>query len=157
LLRGFGILLGWIWSFPLHGLFGLLLLCTVYFPKKIRFRRGYVQVVVRRHLIPEGIDRTGDGDIDDPEDFRTGGQAHGGFMFHASERQWDREDHVHHEETHVWQCFVLGGVLYPLTYGLSYAINRLRGMNAAKAYRSVWHEKQAYGRQAKFLAERRAK
>lgn len=149
-LRYIGLALGWLWSMPLHGLVGLLLLLTVYFPKRIAFQRGYVKVMVRWSLIPKGLDRTGDGDIDDPQDFRTGAQTHGGFVFVADEHQWSRADLEHHEETHVWQCFVLGGILHPLTYGLSFLINRLRGMDTADAYRNIWHERQAYRREAEF-------
>lgn len=158
-LKVIGITLGWVWSFPGLwpgcSLFGLLLALTVYFPKKVRFRRGYVQIVVRWSLIPKGFDTNRDGDLDDPEDFRTGGQTHGCFMFHSDERQWDRADHVHHEETHVWQCMVLGFLLHPLIYGCSYVVNRLRGMDPETAYKNVLQERQAYRRQREFIERRR--
>ena len=142
-------ILGWIWTLP-HTLFGVLLLLTVYFPKSIRWSEGALDVVVRWHVIPEGFDRTGDGDIDDPEDFRTGAQTHGFIIFYRDKHQRDRGDLREHERVHVLQCMILGGVLYPLLYGLSFAINLARGQGTVVAYKNIWFERQAYRIQREF-------
>jgi len=110
--------LGYVWSLP-HTLFGVLLLLTVYFPKRVRWSEGALDVVVRWHLIPKGMDKTGDGDLDDPEDFVTGGQTHGIIIFYADEYQAQRQRLRCHERIHVLQCMIFGGLLYPLLYGLS--------------------------------------
>ena len=103
-------ILGWIWTLP-HTLFGVLCLLTVYFPKSIRWSDGALDVVVRWNLIPKGFDRTGDGDVDDPKDFKTGAQTHGFIIFYRDERTSRRESLRCHERVHVVQCMVLGGVL----------------------------------------------
>lgn len=142
-------LLGYLWSLP-HALFGLLLLCTVYFPRSIRWHRGVFEVVVRWHLIPRGMDRTGDGDIDDPEDFRTGGQTHAWFVFLRDEEQRKSLRLGNHERMHTVQEMIFGP-LYPVIYGLDFFCRLFaaclrddyRDVAVANAYYNIWFERWA--------------
>jgi hypothetical protein len=135
-------ILGYLWSLP-HTLIGVLALLTVYFPKSIRWKNGALEVVVRWHLIPRGLDRTGDGDVDDPEDFRTGGQTHGIIIFLRDEEAREGVRLGNHERVHVVQCMIFGGVLYPLMYGLSCGFNLCRGQSMSDAYHNCIFEKRA--------------
>jgi|TARA_Y100000310_G_C20384351_1_gene669683 hypothetical protein len=55
-----------------------------------------------------------------------------------------------HETIH-WaqykECLIIG---FPILYGISYFINRCKGMSGAEAYRNIWFEKEAYDNQADF-------
>lgn len=153
LLKVIGWILGFAWS-SLHTLFGLLLLCTVYFPKSISWSRGAVIVIVRWSLIPKGFKGNLAFDDDNKFDFETGAQTHGIFIFVKDEMQAQRADLIYHERIHVYQGMVLGP-FYPPLYGLSYVINLLRGMLPQDAYLNIWFEKHAYAKQAEFNAERR--
>ena len=131
-LRYLLLFLGHLWALP-HSLFGFLLCITVYWPKSIRFRSGAIEVVVYKdHLIPKGLDN-----------FRTGGQTHGAFMFFADERCRDDVGLNSHERVHILQTMIFGGVLYPLLYGLSCLIGLLRGKSATMAYWDNWFERWA--------------
>jgi hypothetical protein len=135
-------ILGYIWSLPLT-VFGLLLLCTVYWPRSVTWRNGALEVVVRWHLIPRGMDRTGDGDLDDPEDFLTGGQTHGAVIFLCDENQRNDMRLHHHERHHVVQAMILGFILYPLGYGVSCLIGLCKGKGIAGASQDCWFERWA--------------
>lgn len=98
---------------------------------------------MRWHLIPAGLDRTGDGDIDDPEDFRTGAQTHAFFIFNAAERDRENEKLQRHERKHVWQAMVWGP-LYPFIYASNFAWNKwIKKQSNIDAYKNIWFEKQA--------------
>ena len=128
---------GYILSLP-HTLFGLLLMLW-YRPTKVRWNNGTIECI-SEHIIPQGIDRTGDGDVDDPEDFRTGAQTHGIIIFYADEYQRLRPDLVAHERTHVWQG-MLFGPLYPLTYGVFFLGLLVIMRNIVRAYRAIpWEQ-----------------
>jgi hypothetical protein len=124
---------GLVWGFFLHGLVALLLLCTVYLPERIWWQGGAFHVIPRWGLLPRKI---GTGGI--------AAQTHWIFIFYADLKTSKNERLVTHELVHVYQCLMLGGIIHPLTYGLSYLINRIRGQNGYVAYRNIWQEKQAY-------------
>lgn len=108
--------LGYAWSI-VHNLVGLAFFLSVYWPKKVRWEHGAIHVVVKRRLIPEGMDQTGDGDLDDPEDFVTGAQTHGLFIFYRDDNVWDWKRLKAHELTHVFQGMIFGP-FYPILYGI---------------------------------------
>jgi hypothetical protein len=125
-------LLGYLWSL-LHTLVGVLLMVTVYFPKSVKWIDGALVVIVRWHIIPEGMDRTGDGDCDDPEDFITGAQTHGCIIFCRDEKQAASARLQNHERVHIAQSMVLGP-LYPLLYGILCLVMLIKHRSTMKAY-----------------------
>jgi hypothetical protein len=139
-----------LWSLPL-GLPRVVVLLLIpwwrgtwvpYWPRKVRWHNGCLHFIAGR-IIPKGIDRTGDGDIDDPEDFRTGAQTHWFMTWFADEIQWLRASLIEHEEWHVhdedrW------GPIYPTSYVGHFLINvvRFKG-NIARAYQEIVWERRA--------------
>jgi len=139
--------LGVLWT-SVWSLIGVLLLLTIYFPKRWpRWNHGGLEVVVRWSLIPKGFDRTGDGEINDPEDWYTGAQTHGVIKFFAGEGQIQRHDY--HEQVHVWQCMIFGP-LYGLIYGLDWLVQLLWLRDTAVAYEAIWFERWARRWQREF-------
>ena len=121
--------IGFLWALP-HTLFGVLLLLTIYFPRSVVWCDGALDVVVRWKLRPAS--------------FNPGAQTHGVIIFYADAHQLGIEPLRRHERRHVDQCMVLGGVLYPLFYGLHYLWNYLtNGFDGGKAYEDNWFEKDA--------------
>ena len=141
-------ILGILWSAPL-GIRALVLMALPwwkgtwfpYWPKKAR-RRGLRLHFVARRIIPEGFDRTGDGDVDDPEDFRTGAQTHWFMTWYYDENHWNYEPLVDHEDRHIDQE-LLFGPFYGLTYVGHFLINLARFRDAAKAYQEIIWERDA--------------
>ncbi len=135
--------IGAVWAFPLGTLRGLTLMLIPwwggvwfpYLPRHIRLGKNGFEIVVGR-LIPAGFDRTGDGDIDDPDDFRTGGQTHGQLRFFRDEYQLARPVLMSHEGRHTVQEMVFGP-FYPLIYGVTFLWHLARLRDVAAAYLAV--------------------
>jgi hypothetical protein len=169
-LKDLGITLGFFWSLP-HTIFGFLLMALPawpkqwslkrwegfdwfpYFPRKIRWCwanwGGFVLEAIPKRLIPKGWDQTGDGDIDDLADFRTGAQTHGWIIFYrdyaAARHPLLRE----HEETHVLQGYI-GGVFYVLAYAFSSLVMLISGKHY---YHDNWFEKHANRRELRLAKQ----
>lgn len=135
-------ILGSLWAFPTT-LIGLLAALTIYFPKSIHWYRGTIVIVVRWSMIPKGFDRNGDGDLDDPDDFLTGGQTWSLFMFLRDEQQREHPRLLKHEHTHSVQNWILGPV-FGIIYGGEWLF-RLLAMrqDAHLAYHNLWLERWA--------------
>ena len=119
-----------IWVLP-HAV-GLVLLATVYLPRSVGWRDGAIEVVVRWRLIPRGLG----------ENFHTGAQTHGLFIFYRNEKEQGNERLGRHERQHV-RDGTIGGAFYMLAYGVHFLVNLARGMSTVDAYWEVWFERRA--------------
>lgn len=143
-------ILGIIWGAPL-GLRAVLFLLIprwggVWFPYMPRAMRwdsnNWMFHFVAGRLIPAGFDRTGDGDIDDPDDFITGGQTHWFMVWFRDKEQWNNNKLVKHENRHGWQE-KLWGVLFGVSYVGHFLINLARYRDVTKAYMQIVWERDA--------------
>jgi len=115
-----------------------------YMPRKVRRgNRPLTLHFIAGRLIPRGFDRTGDGDLDDPEDFITGGQTHWRFVWFVDEDAWNRAKLVKHEERHVSQESLLGP-FFGLLYVGHFLVNLARSDgDVTKAYKDICLERDA--------------
>jgi hypothetical protein len=126
-------ILGYLWASP-NTIISLLIALTLYFPKSIRFRHGYIHITPLFGLKPKGLDTDGDGTLD----FFTGGQSFGGAMqFFRLKTPSARLQS--HEEHHSVQGMILGPFFGP-AYLIASLIAALSGKHF---YRHNWFEKNA--------------
>lgn len=126
---------GYVWALP-NTLIGLVLLCTWYFPRRIAWRDGCLEVIPHRSLIGAPW---------------VGAQTWGWVIFARDEDQAARADLMVHERVHVVQAFVLGPI-FLLAWGLHWIWRwvvllwrfGLGGEEWKDAYYGVWAEKMAY-------------
>jgi len=120
---------GYLWALPMS-LVGLLLGLTLYFPKRIRWRDGCLEIVPRRENLIGGP--------------WVGGQTYGWVIFLRDERMLEHAELAVHERGHVVQALLLGP-LFPVAYGILFAINYAHFRSDwRKAYRYIWFEVYCY-------------
>lgn len=124
--------LGHIWAFPL-AVFGLLLL-PYYWPQKIAWRDGCLEIVSRRTLIGGKW---------------VGAQTFGGLIVYRGFEEWCDASLRVHERVHVRQAMI-GGVFFALAYGATFAFQWVRVGNWKRAYYLIPFEVSAYDTQARF-------
>lgn len=140
-------ILGHLWALPLT-VFALLATLTRYFPRRIRWRLGGIEVIPRWGLIPKGLKRDG-------KDFRTGGQTFGLFRFYREEKNWEDIPLVYHEKTHQKQQMIWG-ILYLFIYGGFFLWFWLEaGMTPYMAYMAIPFEVEAFKVQAEWKERER--
>lgn len=135
-----------------HTLVGLLM-ASVYWPTKVRWSDGCLEMVA-------GSKKDGTTRIFG----KPGAQTWGFLIYYANEECMNRSDLRVHERCHVVQACVLLGVPFVILYvgdfcarliwvdfeATKHFVNSPRWY---KAYRSIWFEKQAYDRQWKSRAK----
>lgn len=127
-------LLGYVLALP-HTLVGFVL-AAVYRCHSFAWRDGVLEATAAGTIIG-----------------RPGAQTHGWLVIYADATQRARRDLRVHENCHVVQGF-LGGPLYVLAYGLTFAWFYVVGGfgDWRAAYHRIPFERQAYARQAAYVA-----
>lgn len=115
--------LGYLWSIP-NTCLGLLLICTVYFPKYIKWQHGALDVIpLIGTLIPRWA----------------GAQAQGCIVIYRDHERLTRQRLRRHERVHVKQAFVWG----PLFFIAYPAASVWAWMQGKDIYRDNYFEIQA--------------
>lgn len=119
--------LGYVWALP-HTAIGALLTLTWYFPRKIQWRDGCLEVIPFKCLI--------------------GGewvmaQTHGWIIFYRDEKALNNKKLRVHERVHVEQG-MKGGIFYVLSYVGQWVFNSIKYGDTIRGYYEISFEKEAY-------------